>query len=91
MERFPRWGSFLGFRVRCHFGLDQVLWAPGFWGSYLGGCRCRSLEEGGGVGVKGVGGGWLGGEGVLVLICPPNGAASLGVAVWGLGLGLLDG
>ena len=37
------------------------------------------------------GGAWLGGEGVLVLICPPNGVASLGVAVWGLGLDLLDG
>ena len=37
------------------------------------------------------GGGWLGDEGVVVLVCPPNGAASLGVAVRGLGLGLLDG
>ena len=45
MERFRRWGSFLGLRVRCHFGLNQVLWAPGFRGPYLGGCRCRSLEE----------------------------------------------
>ena len=33
----------------------------------------------------------LGGEGVVVLVCPPNGVASLGVAVRGLGLGLLDG
>ena len=37
------------------------------------------------------GGGWSGGEGVVVLICQPNAVASLGVAVWGLGLGLLDG
>ena len=37
------------------------------------------------------GGGWLGGEGVVVLICPLNGVASLGVAVWRLGPGLLDG
>ena len=37
------------------------------------------------------GGGWLGGEGVVVLICPPNGVAWLGVAMRGLGLGLLDG
>ena len=37
------------------------------------------------------GGGWLGDEGVMVLICPSNGVASLRVAVWGLGLGLLDG
>ena len=37
------------------------------------------------------GGGRLGGEGVMVLVCPPNGVASLGVAVRGLGLGLLDG
>ena len=39
----------------------------------------------------GGGGGRLGGEGVMVLVCPPNGVASLGVAVRGLGLGLLDG
>ena len=37
------------------------------------------------------GGAWLGSEGVVVLICPPNGVAPLGVAVRGLGLGLLDG
>ena len=37
------------------------------------------------------GGGWLGGDDVVVLVCPPNGVASLGVALWGLGLGLLDG
>ena len=37
------------------------------------------------------GGAWLGGEGVVVLVCPPNGVASLNVAVWGLGLGLLHG
>ena len=48
----------------------------------LGGGRlCWCLE----------GGPWLGGEGVVVLVCPPNGVASLGVAVRGLGLGLLDG
>ena len=91
MERFRRSGSFLGFRVRCHFGIDQVLWAPGFRGPYLGGCRPRRLEEGGGVGVWGGGAGWFGDEGVLVLICPSNGVASLGVAVWGLCLRLLDG
>ena len=37
------------------------------------------------------GGAWSGGEHVVVLVCPPNGVASLGVAVQGLGLGLLDG
>ena len=37
------------------------------------------------------GGGWLGGEAVVVLICPRNRVASLGVAVWHLGLALLDG
>ena len=89
MEWFRRWGLFLGFHVGHDFGFDQVLRAPGFWGPYLGGCRCCSLEEGGGVGVYG-GGGWVGGEGVVVLTCPPNGVASLGVAVRGLGLGLLD-
>ena len=33
----------------------------------------------------------LGGEGVMVFVCPPNGVALLGVAMGGLGLGLLDG
>ena len=37
------------------------------------------------------GGGWLGGEGVVVLVCRPHVVASLGVAARGLGLGLLDG
>ena len=41
--------------------------------------------------VSGWGGPWLGGEDAVVLVCPRNGVASLGVAVWGLGLGLLDG
>ena len=36
-------------------------------------------------------GGWLGGEGVVVLMCPQNYVASLGVAVRGPGLDLLDG
>ena len=36
-------------------------------------------------------GGWLEGEGVVVLICQVNGVASLGVAVWSLDLGVLDG
>ena len=27
----------------------------------------------------------------MVLVCQPNGVASLGDAVWGLGLGMLDG
>ena len=40
---------------------------------------------------RGGGGGWLGGEGVLVFICPQNGVATLRFAVRGLGLGLLDG
>ena len=39
---------------------------------------------------RGGGPGW-GGEGVVVLVCPPNGVASLGVLLRGLGLGLLDG
>ena len=37
------------------------------------------------------GGAGFGAEGVVVFICPANGVASLGVAVWALGLGLLDG
>ena len=48
----------------------------------LGGGRLRWCLEGGP---------WLGGEGVVVLICLPKGVASLGVAVRGLALGLLDG
>ena len=51
MEWLRRWGLFLGFCVGCHFGFEQVLQAPGFWGPYLGACRCCGLEEGGGVGV----------------------------------------
>ena len=48
----------------------------------LGGGRlCWCLE----------GGPRLGGEGVVILVCPPNGVASLAVAVRALGLGLLDG
>ena len=48
----------------------------------LGGGRwCWCLE----------GGPRLGGEGVMVLVRPTNCVASLGVAVRGLGLGLLDG
>ena len=90
LEWLRRWGLFLGFRVGRHFGFDQVLQAPGFRGPHLGGCRCCGLEEGGGVGVWG-GGAWLGAECVVVFICPPNGVTSLGVAVRGLGLGLLDG
>ena len=38
--------------------------------------------------------GWgarLGGEGVVILVCPPKGVASFGVAERGLGLGLLNG
>ena len=55
VERFRRRDLFLGFRVRRYFGLDQLLWAPGFRRPHLGGCRCRGLEEGGGVGVYGGG------------------------------------
>ena len=40
---------------------------------------------------RGGGGGWLRGDGVVVLVCPPNVVASVGVAVRVLGLGLLDG
>ena len=48
----------------------------------LGGGRlCWCLE----------GGPRLVGEGIVVLVCPPIGVASLGDAVRGLGLGLLDG
>ena len=90
LEWHRRWGLFLGLRVGRHFGFDQVLRAPGFRGPYLCGCRCCGLEEGGCVGVQ-RGGGWLGGEGVVVFVCPPNCVASLGVAVRGLNLGLLDG
>ena len=49
----------------------------------LGGGRLCWCPEGGG--------GRFGSEGVMVSVCPPNGVASLGVAVRGLGLGLLDG
>ena len=51
VERLRCWGLFLGLRVVHHFGFDQVLWAPGFRGPYLCGCRCCGLEEGGCVGV----------------------------------------
>ena len=77
--------------MRRYFGLDQVLRASGFECPHLGGCHRRGLEEGGDVGVQGGGGGRLGGEGDVVPICSPNGVALLGVAVRGLGLGLLDG
>ena len=90
VEWLRRWGLFLGLPVGRHFGFEQVLRAPGFRGFYLCGCRCCGLEEGGCVGVQ-RGGPWLWGEGVVVLICPPNAVASLGVAVLGLCLGLLDG
>ena len=90
MDRFWRLGYVLAYRVRCHFGLDQILWATGFRGPYLGGCRFPGPEESGGIGVR-MGGPWLGGEGIFVLNCPPNGVASFGVALSGLGLRLLDG
>ena len=48
-------GFFLGFCVRWYFGFDQVSWAPGPRGPYVGGCGFRSFEEGGGVGVQGWG------------------------------------
>ena len=51
VERLRCWGLFLGLRVGRHFGFDQVLWAPGFRGPYLCGCRCCGLEEGGCVAV----------------------------------------
>ena len=44
-------GLSYGIRVGLHFSFDQVVWAPGFRGPYLCGCRCCSLEEGGCVGV----------------------------------------
>ena len=47
VERLRCWGLFLGLCVGRHFGFDQVLWAPGFRGPYLCGCRCCGLEEGG--------------------------------------------
>ena len=90
VEWLRRWGLFLDLRLGRHLCLDQVLRAPGFRGPYLGGCRCCGLEEGGCVDVK-RGGAWLGGEGDVVFVCPTSGVASLGVAVRGLGLGLLDG
>ena len=90
LEWFWRRGFVLGFCVRRYFGFDQVSWAASLWGPNLDGCRCCGLEENGGVGVQG-GGSWLGVESVMVLVCPPNGVASLGVAVGGLGPGLLDG
>ena len=51
VERLRCWGLVLALRVGRHFGFDQVLWAPGFRGPYLCGCRCCGLEEGSGVGV----------------------------------------
>ena len=91
MDRSRRWGLFLGFRVQRYFGLDQVLWAPGFRCPYLGALPLPRPGGGRWCWCLGEEGGWLGGKGVVVLICPPNGVASLGVAVWCLGLGLLDG
>ena len=63
------------------FEAITALWASGLRSPHLGGCRCRGLEDGGRVGVYGEGP-WLGDEGIVVLICPANGVASLGVAVW---------
>ena len=51
VERLWCLGLFLGLRVGRHFGFDQVLWAPGFRGPCLCGCRCCGLQEGGCVGV----------------------------------------
>ena len=51
VERLRCWGLFLGLRVGRLFGFNQVLWAPGFRGPYMCGCRCCGLEEGGCVGV----------------------------------------
>ena len=51
VERLRCSGFFLGLRVGRYFGCDQVLWASGFRGPYLCGCRCCGLEEGGCVGV----------------------------------------
>ena len=90
VERFWREGFVLRFCLMRYFGLDQVLWAPGLRNAHLGGCRCRGLEKGAGVGDQGRWA-WFGGEGVVVFICPPYGVASLGLAMWGLGLGFLDG
>ena len=90
VEWFWRRVFSLGFHVRRYFGFNQVSCAPGLRGPHLGGCRCRGLEEGGGVGVQG-GGSRLGSENVVGLVWPPTGVASLGVALWGWGLGLLDG
>ena len=90
VERLWRRGSSLGFCVRRYFGLDQVLFgsrAPGPQPGWL-----PLSQPGGGRWFWCLGGGgWFGDEGVVVLICPPHGVAWLGVAVWGLGLGLLDG
>ena len=83
-------GAFLGPSRGAPLSFQPGMRAPGFRGPYLCGCHCCGLEEGSCVGVQG-GGAWLGGEGVVVMICPPNGVASLGVAVRGLGLGMLDG
>ena len=61
VERLRCSQLFLGLRVGRHFGFDQVLWAPGFRGPYLCGCRCCGLEEGGCVGVYRGGGKLVGG------------------------------
>ena len=74
-------------------------------GATLVSTRCRGLQDSGvptwvptavaarrrAVVFVSRGGAWLGGEGIVVLTCPPNGVALVGAALWGLGLSLLDG
>ena len=84
-------GAFLG------LSRGALLWfRPGIAGSRFPGPLpgwLPLLRPGGGrlCWCLGGGGGWLKVEGVVILVCRPNGVASLGIAVRGPGLGLLDG
>ena len=90
VEWFWRRGLLLAFGVWRHFAFDGSSRGPGLRGRHLGCCRCRGWKEGDGVVVQGEDT-WLGGDSVVVLVCPSNDVASWGVVVWGLGLRLLDG
>ena len=88
VEWFWRKGAFLG------LSRGALLWfRPGIAGSRFPGPLpgwLSLLRPGGGRWCWCLGGGgWLQGEGVVILVCPPNGVSSFGVVVRGLGLGWL--
>ena len=86
MERLRCSGLVLGLRVGRHFDLDQVLWVLGFRvaAAVAAWRRAVVLVSRGGAPGWGVRVSWS-------WYAQKNGVASLGVAVRGLGLGLLDG